>query len=368
MPDSPDAVVAGSGPNGLAAAIRLAQAGRSVTLCEAAATLGGGARSAELTLPGFVHDPFAAVFPIAAASPFFRGLDLGRHALTMIEPPAALAHPLDDGRAVMLYRSLDRTADGLGADRDVYVQLMEPLVADAQLLAHDLLAPPRGVRHPLASARFGLHGIRSAVGFACSHFHGDEARALIAGNAAHSLLPLEAPLTAGFGLLLTILAHAVGWPIPRGGAGQLSVALLSLLHGLGAEVRVAAPRTLLPRDVESLGVKVYHDFPEALAGADVVMTLRIQQERLVNALLPNTREYSRTFGLDRERLALAAPDAIVMHPGPLNRGVEISDEVADGPQSVVLNQVEAGVAVRMAVLYLYAPGGAETDVPSPPLG
>lgn len=137
-----------------------------------------------------------------------------------------------------------------------------------------------------------------------------------------------------------------------------------LLNLLGAEVRVAAPRTLLPRDVETLGVKVYHDFPAALAGADVVMTLRIQQERLVNALLPNTREYSRTFGLDRERLALAAPDAIVMHPGPLNRGVEISDEVADGPQSVVLNQVEAGVAVRMAVLYLYAPGGVETDAPS----
>jgi aspartate carbamoyltransferase catalytic subunit len=134
-----------------------------------------------------------------------------------------------------------------------------------------------------------------------------------------------------------------------------------LLNLLGAEVRVAAPRTLLPRDVASLGVKVYHDFNSALAGADVVMTLRIQHERLVNALLPNTREYSRTFGLDARRLALAAEDAIVMHPGPLNRGVEISDEVADGPQSVVLNQVEAGVAVRMAVLYLYTPGGVEAD-------
>jgi aspartate carbamoyltransferase catalytic subunit len=135
-----------------------------------------------------------------------------------------------------------------------------------------------------------------------------------------------------------------------------------LLNLLGAEVRVAAPRTLLPRDVASLGVKVYHDFASALEGVDVVMTLRIQHERLVNALLPNTREYSRTFGLDARRLALAAEDAIVMHPGPLNRGVEISDEVADGPQSVVLNQVEAGVAVRMAVLYLYTPGGVEADV------
>jgi aspartate carbamoyltransferase catalytic subunit len=138
-----------------------------------------------------------------------------------------------------------------------------------------------------------------------------------------------------------------------------------LLNLLGARVRVTGPRTLLPRDVESLGVRVYHDFSTALDGADVVMTLRIQQERLLNALIPNTREYSRLFGLDARRLALAAKDAIVMHPGPLNRGVEISDEVADGPQSVVLNQVESGVAVRMAVLYLYAPGGVDVDAPLP---
>jgi aspartate carbamoyltransferase catalytic subunit len=135
-----------------------------------------------------------------------------------------------------------------------------------------------------------------------------------------------------------------------------------LLNLLGAKVRVAGPRTLLPREVESLGVRVFHDLPSALAGVDVVMTLRIQQERLVNALLPNTREYSRTFGIDANRLTLAKKDAIVMHPGPLNRGVEISDEVADGPHSVVLDQVEAGVAVRMAVLYAYTPGGPHSDI------
>ncbi|HTV18921.1 MAG TPA: aspartate carbamoyltransferase catalytic subunit [Polyangiaceae bacterium] len=130
-----------------------------------------------------------------------------------------------------------------------------------------------------------------------------------------------------------------------------------LLNLLGAKVRVVGPRTLLPREVESLGVSVFHELSPALEGVDVVMTLRIQQERLVNALIPNTREYSRTFGIDDGRLALAKKDAIVMHPGPLNRGVEISDAVADGPQSVVLDQVEAGVAVRMAVLYAYTPGG-----------
>ena len=138
-----------------------------------------------------------------------------------------------------------------------------------------------------------------------------------------------------------------------------------LLNLLGAEVRVAGPRTLLPREVETLGVRVFHDLARAIEGVDVVMTLRIQQERLVNALLPNTREYSRTFGVDARRLALAARDAIVMHPGPLNRGVEISDEVADGPQSVVLDQVEAGVAVRMAVLYAYTPGGHDAEQPLP---
>ena len=132
-----------------------------------------------------------------------------------------------------------------------------------------------------------------------------------------------------------------------------------LLNLLGAEVRVAGPRTLLPVAVQSLGAKVFHDVSAALEGVDVVMTLRIQQERLAGALLPNTREYSRTFGIDARKLSLAARDAIVMHPGPLNRGVEISDEVADGPQSVVLDQVEAGVAVRMAVLYSYTPGGPE---------
>lgn len=238
MARTPDAIVIGSGPNGLAAAIRLAQTGRAVTVYEAAATFGGGARSAELTLPGFVHDPFAAVFPVAAASPFFLNLGLGHHGLTWIEPPALLAHPLDDGAAVMLYRSVERTAAGLGSDRDVYQQLMRPLVQDATLLLPDLLAPPGGQRHLLALSRFGQHAVRSATGFACSHFHGDEARALLAGSAAHSFLPLEAPLTAGVGLFLGLLGHAVGWPIAGGGAGSVSSALVSVLGALRGSVVV----------------------------------------------------------------------------------------------------------------------------------
>ena len=234
----PETVVIGSGPNGLAAAIRLAQAGRIVTVYEAAATIGGGTRSAELTLPGFLHDPHAAVFPIAAASPFFQNLALARHGLAWVEPPAPLAHPFDDGSAVVLHRSVEQTAAGLGPDREAYRQVMQPLVEDAGRLIPDLLAPPGRQRHPLAVAPFAAHAVRSATGFACSHFHGDEARALLGGNAAHSFLPLEAPLTAGFGLFLTLLGHEVGWPIARGGAGAISFALASVLEALGGSITV----------------------------------------------------------------------------------------------------------------------------------
>lgn len=234
-------IVIGSGPNGLAAAIRLAQAGREVTVRESASTPGGGARSAELTLPGFVHDPFAAVFPVAIASPFFRTLRLEDHGLSWIDPPAPLAHPLDDGHAVLLERSIERTAASLRGDREVYLELMRPLTIDHEALVSDLLAPPGAQRSPGTLARFGQHAFRSALGLASSYFHGDEARALIAGSAAHSFLPLEAPLTAGYGLFLTVLGHVVGWPIVRGGAGNLSNALVALLRSLGATIRTDYP-------------------------------------------------------------------------------------------------------------------------------
>jgi phytoene dehydrogenase-like protein len=236
-----DTVVIGSGPNGLAAAIRMAQAGRDVTVLEGSSTPGGGARSAELTLPGFVHDPFAAVFPVAAASPFFRTLRLAEHGLAWIEPPAPLAHPLDDGHAVFLERSIEQTAESLRGDRDVYLELMRPLTIDHEALVADLLAPPGAQRSPRTLARFGQHAFRSATGFSSSYFHGDEARALLAGNAAHSFLPLEAPLTAGYGLFLMLLGHVVGWPIARGGSGNLSSALVALLRSVGGTLETDHP-------------------------------------------------------------------------------------------------------------------------------
>lgn len=233
-----DAVVIGSGPNGLAAAIRLAQAGLGVTILEANSTPGGAVQSAELTLPGFVHDPFAAVFPIAVSSPFLMSLPLQEHGLSWAHPPVPLAHPLDDGSAVLLHRSIEATASELGSDNSSYRALMFPLAESHHDLIAALLAPPRSVRHAKALARFGALATRSAAGFAASHFHEDRSRALLAGNAAHAILPLEEPLTAGFGLFLGLLGHVSGWPIAGGGAARLSAALVSVARSLGVTIEL----------------------------------------------------------------------------------------------------------------------------------
>lgn len=231
-----DAVVVGSGPNGLSAAIAIALTGRSTLVMEARDTVGGGARSAELTLPGFVHDICSAIHPLGAGSPFFRTLPLSLHGLEWIYPPASVAHPLDDGTAVILERSVDATADGLGRDAAAYKRLMAPLVADWDVIAHEMLGPLRPTHHPLALARFGLRAIRSATGLARSLFEGERARALFAGLAAHSMLRLEQPVTAGFGLVLGITGHAVGWPMPRGGAQSIANALAAYLRSLGGAI------------------------------------------------------------------------------------------------------------------------------------
>lgn len=235
-----DAIVVGSGPNGLAAAIRLAQAGRSVLVLEAEETIGGGLRSAELTLPGFVHDVCSAIHPLALASPFLRTLPLANYGLRWIQPDAPLAHPLDDGPAVMLERSIAATAAGLGADAAAYRTLMDPLVADAERLVGGILGPLQVPRHPLAMARFGLLALLPATRLARSRFTGERAQALFAGMAAHSFLPLEQSVSAAFGLVLGIFGHAVGWPLPAGGSQALADALAAQLRALGGEIRTGA--------------------------------------------------------------------------------------------------------------------------------
>jgi len=241
QPRSYDVIVIGSGPNGLAAGIALAQAGCSVLVFEAEETLGGGTRSAELTLPGFVHDVCSAVHPMALALPFFRTLPLAEHGLEWIHPPVPLAHPLDDGTAVVLERSIHSTAEGLGPDGAAYARLMRPLVADWGRLDTALLGPLRLPRHPVALARFGIWALRSAHNLACTVFKLERPRALFAGLAAHSMLPLEQRPSAAFALVFAIAAHAVGWPLPRGGSQRIADALLSYLRSLGGEVVSGSP-------------------------------------------------------------------------------------------------------------------------------
>jgi phytoene dehydrogenase-like protein len=231
-----DAVVVGSGPNGLAAAIVLAQAGLKVRVYEADTVPGGGVRSAELTLPGFVHDVCSAVHPFALASPLFRTLPLVDHGLEWIEPPAMFAHPFDDGPAALSCRSLETTALGLGSDADAYRRLLNPIVENWPLLESAVLGPLRWPRHPFALARFGFDAFQPVASLARRRFAGAPARALVAGIAAHGMLPLDRMLTAGIALVLGALAHLVGWVIPRGGAQHLADALVAHLRTLGGDV------------------------------------------------------------------------------------------------------------------------------------
>src|SRR5713226_3224399 len=205
---SADAIVVGSGPNGLAAALTLARAGLVVDVIEGADTPGGGCRTEELTLPGFHHDVCSAVHPLAAASPFFLGTDLAARGVTFRTPKVAFAHPLDGGRAAAVAGSVDETAGGLGPDRRAYRRMLGPMVRDAALTLPDILAPLRSVpRHPLAMARFGRDGLLPASLLA-RRFRTEEARALLAGVAAHAMLPLTAPVTSAFALVLTMIAHS----------------------------------------------------------------------------------------------------------------------------------------------------------------
>ena len=234
--DQSRAVVVGSGPNGLSAAILLARAGIAVTVHEAADEIGGGARTAELTLPGYLHDVCSAVHPMAACSPCFEQFPLAQFGLAWIHPAAPLAHPLDDGSAVMLERSLDATAANLGADGPAWRALFGPIAAHWRDLRHDVLAPLGIPRHPFVMANFGRHALRSARGLAEARFRGPRARALFAGIAAHSTLPLEAMPSAGVALVLGAVAHVSGWPISRGGSQRISDALAGYLISLGGEV------------------------------------------------------------------------------------------------------------------------------------
>lgn len=241
---SPDAVVVGSGPNGLASALTLARAGLVVDVIEGAASPGGGCRTEELTVTEFRHDICSAAHPLLAASPFFAG-PLGRKEIKLLTPDVAFAHPLDGGRAAIVRGNVDDTASSLGRDAASYSRLLSPVVRDSGRIMSALFAPIRSVpESPLGVGRFALEGVQPARLLA-RRFETDEARALLAGACAHAMLPLTAPLSGAFGLLLTMLAHTVGWPVVEGGSARITDALISELESLGATVQTG-------RFVESL--------------------------------------------------------------------------------------------------------------------
>jgi phytoene dehydrogenase-like protein len=294
-----DAVVVGAGPNGLAAAIELARSGRSVLVREARPTVGGGARSEELTLPGFTHDVCSAVLPLAAASPFFRTLPLAEHGLEWVHPRLPLAHPLDDGSAVLLDRSLEATAVGLGEDERAYRRLFGPIVEAWPKLEPAILRPLAQVpRAPVTLARFSLQALRSARALTERLFATERARALLAGAAAHSILPLEQRATASYELVLATTAHVVGWPFARGGTQRLADALASYLRTLGGEIETNAP-------VESLD-----ELPSArLVLCDVTpkQLLRLAGDRLPDRYRRTLERYRYGPGVFKMDWALDGP-------------------------------------------------------------
>ncbi len=372
----PEAVVVGAGPNGLAAGIALARAGRPVTLLEGAATVGGGCRSAELTLPGFVHDTCSTVHGLALASPFLRLLPLADHGLELAHPAAPLAHPLDDGSAVMLERSVEQTARGLGTDESPYRRLFAPLVRHAEDLFEGVLSPARAPRHPLLLGRFGVSAVRSAAGLTGSRFEGERARALLAGCAAHSMLSLRAPVSAAFGLVLAVSAHAVGWPVARGGSQRLADALASYLRRLGGRIEAG-------REVDSLD-----ELPRAATPVLLDVTpqgvLRLARGRLPHRYRRSLERYRYGPGIFKLDWALDGPipwrateagRAGTVHLGGALEEIVASEEaVARGKhperpfvllvQATVADPTRAPEGKHTGWAYCHVPNGSTRDMTS----
>lgn len=298
MPDRPDAVVVGAGPNGLAAAIVLARAGRSVTLVEARGTVGGGARSAELTLPGFIHDVCSAVYPLAPVSPAFRDLPLASCGLDWIEPAVEYAHPFDDGTAAWVARSVTDTAGSLGPDARAYERLLGDVVADWPRLERLVLGGPSIPRHPIAAGRFARHALQAAQTLAHARFGTERARGLFAGVAAHGMLPLDRRPSAAFGLVLGALAHVSGWVFPRGGAQRLSDALAAHLCALGGRIITNMPIRSLDELPASRAV---------LCDLSPKPLLRIAGDRLPDWYRRKLERYRYGLGVFKVDWALDAP-------------------------------------------------------------
>lgn len=368
-----DAVVVGAGPNGLSAAITLAREGREVVVLEAGDEVGGACRSAELTLPGFIHDIGAAVMPLGFASPAWDDLPLAAHGLTWVEPPVEFGQPLDGGRAAIGYRDLLRTAAGLGPDAERYRRLARPLVEDWDKLRPALLGPIlRFPRHPIALARFGIRGILPATVFA-GRADGDLYPALLAGCAAHAVLPLERPLTTSVGLMFLILTHAGGWRYPAGGAGRLTGALAGYFESLGGEIRLSHP------------VRTWDDLPDHRAvifATGPGLVARVAGDKIPSRIRRKFRRWPYGPGAFKVDYALDGPvpwtapelaGAGTVHVGGTLEEVAAAErQVADGahPDRPFVLVAQPGVADPSRApagkhtlwAYCHVPNGSDVDM------
>jgi phytoene dehydrogenase-like protein len=372
MTASPDAVVIGSGPNGLCAAIALAQAGRQVLVLEGANTLGGGARTAELTLPGFRHDPCSAIHPMALSSPFMRSLPLDQHGLSWVHPPAPLAHPLDGQPAAILERDLQATAATLGPDGDRWASWMQTWVQRWDDISADALAPLGVPSHPFLMAGFGLAGMRAASSVA-QRFEQPAARALFAGLAAHSVLPLDMAPSAAIGLMLGIAGHAVGWPFPEGGAQGLSDALAAHLRLLGGEIQTGSPVHSLAQLPDEIPL-LFETAPARLAD--------IAGDALPTAYADKLRAFRHGPGICKLDYALSGPlpwtDPAVARAGTVHLGgtleeIALSERAAwdgehcDRPfvllaQQSLFDSTRAPSNQHTLWAYCHVPSGSTRDV------
>jgi phytoene dehydrogenase-like protein len=368
------AVVIGAGPNGLAAAIVLAQAGLKVDVFEAEPQAGGGARTLPLTLPGFLHDFGSAVHPMALASPFFSTLPLSDYGLQWIQPPAPLAHPLDDGTAVMLERDLGEAEAALGEDGKQWRRLFGPFAEHWAQLAPEVLKPVSLFpRHPLLLARLGLLGFPSANAIAHFWFRNPRTRALFAGLAAHSILSLEEPLSSAFGIMLGATAHAVGWPIPRGGAQSITNALCGYLTSLGGTVQLSTR-------VESLAALGKYDV--ALCDVTPQQLLQIAGGQLSAGYARRLERYRYGPGVFKADYALSQPipwkateclrSATVHIGGTLEELVVSEDAMRHGrhaerpfvllAQPTLFDPTRAPEGRHIAWAYCHVPNGSDFDM------
>ncbi|WP_437678312.1 phytoene desaturase family protein [Sorangium sp. So ce131] len=370
-----DAIVIGAGPNGLAAAVALAGAGLEVHVVEARDTLGGGSRTAELTGPGYRHDVCAAIHPTAVISPFFRTLPLAEHGVTWIYPEVALAHPLPDGRAGLLHRDLDRMAETLGEeDAAAWSGLFAPLLAREGALFGELLGPLRlPPRHPLLLARFGLSALRSAAGLARDTFRGDAARSLFGGCAAHAFLPLETLLSASFGLVLALGAHAAGWPMVRTGSQALVDALAAILRARGGTIETGRAVASLD-ELPAARAYLFDTAPAAMA--------RIAGDRLPAGFRRRLERFRHGPGAFKIDYALDGPIpwkapgaalAATVHVGGTLDEVAESERVVsrDAPaerpfclvaQQSLFDATRAPPGKHTAWIYCHVPPGCDVDM------